>query len=139
MNIKKYLFIILFNANAFLAFSQFTVNAGNDKMLCPGENYILGGIPAATGGLAPYTYSWSPNIALSSTNTPNPTCTSTGYVEYTLTVVDDTGANAYSGLGPAPKLFDLPAGSSVINITATGANEDTQISGSFNPRREVLH
>lgn len=55
------------------------------------------------------------------------------------TVVDDTGANAYSGLGPAPKLFDLPAGSSVINITATGANEDTQISGSFNPRREVLH
>lgn len=55
------------------------------------------------------------------------------------TVVTDTGANAYSGLGPAPKLFDLPAGASVVNITATGADENTQISGSFNPRREVLH
>lgn len=55
------------------------------------------------------------------------------------TVLTDTGANAYSGLGPAPKLFDLPAGNSIVNITATGADEDTKISGSFNPRREVLH
>ncbi len=55
------------------------------------------------------------------------------------TVATDTGANAYSGLGPAPKLFDLPAGSNIINITATGADENTQISGSFNLRREVLH
>ncbi|MBK7183147.1 MAG: hypothetical protein IPH89_09520 [Bacteroidetes bacterium] len=87
MNIKKSLLIILFTVNSILAFSQFTVNAGNDKMLCPGENYTLGGIPAATGGLAPYTYSWSPNIALSSTSV-NPTCTSTGCRIY-LTVVDD--------------------------------------------------
>ena len=55
------------------------------------------------------------------------------------TVLTQTGANAYGGLGPAPKLFDLPAGSAVINITATGANSSTKISGSFNPRREVLH
>ena len=55
------------------------------------------------------------------------------------TVLTQTGANAYSGLGPAPKLFDLPAGNSIINITATGADENTKISGSFNLRREVLH
>ena len=55
------------------------------------------------------------------------------------TVVTDTGANAYAGLGAAPKLFDLPAGSSTISIVATGADSNTQISGSFNPRREVLH
>jgi hypothetical protein len=55
------------------------------------------------------------------------------------TVLTETGANAYSGLGAAPKLFDLPAGNSIVNITATGADEETKISGSFNPRREVLH
>jgi hypothetical protein len=55
------------------------------------------------------------------------------------TVETNLGVNAYSGLGPAPKLFSLPAGSSVINITATGADDNTKISGSFNLRREVLH
>ena len=55
------------------------------------------------------------------------------------TVLDQTGQNAYSGLGPAPKLFNLPSGSNLISIVATGADEDTKISGSFNPRREVLH
>ena len=55
------------------------------------------------------------------------------------TVLTEAGINAYSGLGAAPKLFDLPAGNSIVNITATGANETTKISGSFNPRREVLH
>jgi hypothetical protein len=55
------------------------------------------------------------------------------------TVLTQAGVNAYSGLGAAPKLFDLPAGNSIVNITATGADEDTKISGSFNPRREVLH
>ncbi len=55
------------------------------------------------------------------------------------TVTTQSGANAYSGLGPAPKLFSLPAGESVVNITATGADEDTKISGSFNLRREVVH
>jgi gliding motility-associated-like protein len=92
MNLKNILFVILFLVNSVLGYSQFIVNAGNDKMLCPGESYTLGGSPSATGGLPPYSYSWSPNIAISSTNTSNPTCTSTGFVEYTLTVVDDTGA-----------------------------------------------
>lgn len=55
------------------------------------------------------------------------------------TVLTELGVNAYSGLGPAPKLFPLPAGNAIIDITATGADENTKISGSFNLRREVLH
>ncbi len=55
------------------------------------------------------------------------------------TVTTQTGTNAYSGLGPAPKLFSLQAGESTVNITATGADSNTKISGSFNLRREVLH
>lgn len=55
------------------------------------------------------------------------------------TVLTQAGVNAYSGLGPAPKLFNVPAGNSIVSITATGANASTKISGSFNLRREVLH
>jgi hypothetical protein len=55
------------------------------------------------------------------------------------TVLTATGDNAYAGLGTAPKFFSLPTGGSLINIVATGADETTKISGSYNPRREVLH
>jgi hypothetical protein len=54
------------------------------------------------------------------------------------TVVDETGANKYSFLGSAPKLFTIPPGTSSVSITATGADSNTVISGYFNPRREVI-
>lgn len=92
MNIRIYIFIIAFFTQSFLAFSQFTVNAGADAKLCPNGSVTIGGFPTATGGKAPYTYSWSPNWYLSSTTTANPTSTSPSWVEYTVTVTDDTGA-----------------------------------------------
>ena len=46
------------------------------------------------GGRPPYTYTWTPTGYLSSTTAPNPTSTTPSWVEYTLTVVDDTGAVA---------------------------------------------
>lgn len=71
-----------------------SANAGSDKIVCPGLTATLGGFPAATGGKAPYTYSWSPTNFLSSSTTANPICTPLSYVTYTLTVTDDTGAVA---------------------------------------------
>lgn len=38
------------------------VDAGEDLIICSGDNneeYIIGGSPTATGGVEPYTYSWS--------------------------------------------------------------------------------
>ncbi|MGQ0826802.1 MAG: gliding motility-associated C-terminal domain-containing protein [Bacteroidota bacterium] len=71
---------------------QFTVNAGNDQTICPGANINLGGSPTASGGKAPYTYSWSPAAGLSSNTLPNPTVSPTAPITYTVTVRDDSGA-----------------------------------------------
>lgn len=55
------------------------------------------------------------------------------------TVTDNTGANMYSNLAASPRLFQIPAGNSIISVTATGADEDTLISMFYQPRKEVLH
>lgn len=55
------------------------------------------------------------------------------------TVVDASNTNKYAYLAAAPKLFALPPGTSTMNVTVTGADTSTSISGYFNPRREVLH
>jgi phage-related protein len=55
------------------------------------------------------------------------------------TVIDQLGANVYANLAAAPKLFYIPPGQSTIDIVATGANNETRISGFYSPRREVIH
>lgn len=83
------------------SYAQLTVNAGPDKTICPGMSTTIGSIAPASGGLAPYTYSWSPSTFLSSTTVPNPICTPgpLTYNTYTLKVTDDTGAVAYDAVG----------------------------------------
>ncbi|MCE3279058.1 MAG: gliding motility-associated C-terminal protein [Bacteroidetes bacterium] len=94
MCFKKYflfLFIILINSDL-CSGQQLTASAGNDKIVCPGSGIIIGGSPTASGGLPPYTYSWSPSTGLSATNIANPTATPTSSIDYIVTVTDDTGA-----------------------------------------------
>jgi PKD repeat protein len=67
------------------------VDAGADQIACPGTIVTLGGSPAASGGSAPYTYSWSPSAGLSNPNAANPTIAPTGAGSYVLTVVDGSG------------------------------------------------
>lgn len=55
------------------------------------------------------------------------------------TVRDAAGNNLYSNLGASPKLFSIPAGSTQVNVTATGADANTLLSLYFQPRREVIH
>ena len=55
----------------------------------------LGGHPAASGGTAPYVYTWSPPSGLSATNVPNPLVSSIGSTtEYHLQVTDNNGCAA---------------------------------------------
>lgn len=58
---------------------------------------------------------------------------------YAGTVVNQLGENMYANLGVAPKLFRIPAGTSTLNVTATGATSDTLISMFYQPRKEVVH
>lgn len=55
------------------------------------------------------------------------------------TVTDASGANMYVNLAPSPRLFQIPAGSSQLSVTATGADANTLISMYYQPRKEVLH
>lgn len=93
---SKYLYsciILLLIINS--AFAQFTINAGANQTICPGDSAHLGGTPTATGGKAPYTYSWTSSISpsgLSSTSRSNPSALPKDFAIYTLTVKDDTGA-----------------------------------------------
>ncbi len=87
---KKQLFLLLF----FLIFSvaklsaQFVANAGIDKILCPNSTVTIGGTPAASGGLAPYSYTWIPTTGLSNANVSNPVVTVSVTTTYTLTIQD---------------------------------------------------
>lgn len=55
------------------------------------------------------------------------------------TVVDDTGANRYSILNPAPKLFPLLPGTSSITVNGTEADTNTRITLNYALRFEVVH
>jgi gliding motility-associated-like protein len=62
------------------------VNAGNDTAICDKGSIQFN----ATGA---YTYSWSPGIALSCTNCPNPIVTPASKTTYTVTGTDNIGCS----------------------------------------------
>lgn len=55
------------------------------------------------------------------------------------TVTNDQGANVYSLLGAAPKLFSLPPGLTTVTITGDGSTSDTRVTCFYSPRYEVIH
>jgi gliding motility-associated-like protein len=75
-----------------------TAFAGADKdlFLCPGDSVIIGDVPAATGGLAPYTYSWSPATGIvTSTSNSNPVVKGLATAQtYVLVVTDANGCSS---------------------------------------------
>ena len=58
---------------------------------CTGGTILLGGSPTVTGGIAPYTYSWTPSTGLNNSTLANPTAVITSSATYFVTVTDTTG------------------------------------------------
>lgn len=54
-------------------------------------------------------------------------------------VYDETGANKYSLLSTAPKLFPLEPGDSTIEVIGIESSPDTRIACYYSPRYEVIH
>ncbi|MBK9249098.1 MAG: PKD domain-containing protein [Ignavibacteria bacterium] len=65
-----------------------TANAGIDKSICFGGNTAIGGLPTASNGTPPFTYSWTPTTALSDATIANPTASPTVNTSYIVSVTD---------------------------------------------------
>ncbi len=69
-------------------------DAGTDDTVCQGEFVTLGGSPAATGGIPPYTYTWSPATGLNNNTISNPAFTANFSSAFLLTVTDSLQCQA---------------------------------------------
>ena len=109
-------------------------SAGADKIVCLGTAVGIGGSPTATGGTAPYTYSWAPAAGLSSTTIPNPIANITVTTNYTVFITDaasntdsdvmtvfiDPVSFATSGPDTAICIGDTIQLGSITNVTGGG-------------------
>ncbi len=76
-----------------ITIARIAVNAGADRRICLGVSTTLGGSPTASGGIGPYTYSWTanpPGTVIS--GEANPVVTPTDTTTYIITV---TGGSPY--------------------------------------------
>jgi gliding motility-associated-like protein len=103
------------------SFAQLTVNAGVDKTVCIGASTTIGGTPAASGGVPPYTYSWSPTLFLSNPSISNPTCTPASYATYTLTVTDASGVIASDVVVATPNYLENVNAGPDVNVCIGGS------------------
>lgn len=97
--------VVVTDGSGCSATDQVTVNstpnplsaeAGSGGALClgSGDSVMLGGYPTAVGGVAPYTYTWSPLTGLNLTNTANPDAFPTTTTQYFVTVTDQIGCQS---------------------------------------------
>lgn len=68
-----------------------TVSAGRDTAVCAGFPVILGGTPTASGGTAPYQYTWTPPVGINANNVSNPVAVAPTSTIYVVNVVDSNG------------------------------------------------
>ncbi|MBE0649149.1 MAG: HYR domain-containing protein [Bacteroidales bacterium] len=66
-------------------------DAGSDLPICYTFETTIGGLPSASGGVGPYTYSWSPTTGLNDPTSPNPIAGPLTTTTYTITVTDQNG------------------------------------------------
>lgn len=74
--------------------AELTVDAGSDVSIDVGNNTIIGGSPAATGGTGNLIYSWLPSEFLNDETLANPTAQPPGDVIFNVTVTDERGCTA---------------------------------------------
>ncbi len=106
-------------------------DAGTYAKVCAGSSVIIGGSPAVTGGIPPWTYDWTPTTDLNCSNCANPTATPPVSSAYSLMVTDSAGCigtdNMVIVVNPVPSAafsVDTPCFGVSNNFTdqSVGAN-----------------
>lgn len=103
-----------------------TVDAGVDQTINLGESKNL--VIAVSGGVAPYSYSWSPAESLSNATICNPKATPELTTEYIITVTDDQGNIATDNIIVT-----------VVNTTNIYNEEDNDINIYPNPFNSIIN
>jgi hypothetical protein len=77
-----------------------TADAGPAQTICAGTpgGTAIGGSPTASGGTAPYSYSWTPTTGLDDATAANPKAEIGSTTTYTVTVTDANGCTAGSSV-----------------------------------------
>ena len=104
---KKLILMFTFVFATFNLKAQTTLKAyaGADRELCYGSSTTLGATSVATGGLSPYSYNWSPAIAISSSSVAHPVVNPLVSTTYVLKVTDANSNSANDTI--VVKVFDI--------------------------------
>lgn len=95
MKVNIYYFLFVLVIYTIRLSGQCAANAGTDQQTTSGGTVTLSG--SASGGTAPYTYSWTPSTFLSATNASVVVANSvTATTVYTLTITDNAACTATS-------------------------------------------
>ncbi len=93
------------------------VNAGQDAAICQGDTLQMQVV--ATGGLTPYSYTWSPAISLSNASIPNPLAFPMVNTTYSVTVTDQNSDSGTDDIivtvKPLPNVTFTPVPGVLIN------------------------
>lgn len=84
-----------------------TADAGADGSICPNSGSSIGGAPTASGGIAPYSYVWTPGSGLDATNTANPLASPANVTTYIVTVIDSLGCMGMDSVTVTPSIAVL--------------------------------
>jgi Secretion system C-terminal sorting domain len=93
------------------------ITAGPDTTICLGNTITIGTASGATGGTAPYTYSWSPTTGLATPTSSTTSATPISTTAYILTVTDASFNTAKDTIVVSVNSGPLPA---TPSITPTG-------------------
>ncbi|MCH8318888.1 MAG: PKD domain-containing protein, partial [Bacteroidetes bacterium] len=113
-----------------ITINNITVSAGANLIICAGESVVIGGSPTASGGAAPYFYSWDPAVGLSDSTVANPTASPVSTATYTVTITDTNGCTAIDNV--TITVYPLPtADFSATTVCSGTPTQFTDLSSSF--------